>query len=372
MKNTVGFIGWRGIVGSVLLQRMIEERNFSKINAVFFSTSQIGTVCPNISDVCTHNLRDAYNLKELQKMDIIVSCQGTEYTNTVYYKLRNTGWLGYWIDASSSLRMNDDAIIVLDPINYKYIEQSIQNGTKTFVGGNCTVSLMLMALGGLFCNNMVEYITFSTYQAASGAGSKHMIELLQQMGYLYNSVYHDLKNSKISILDIEKRISNISKNSEFPKQQFLAPLAGNILPWIDSLMPNMQTKEEWKVQSEANKILNCNSIIPMDGTCVRVSTFRCHSQSFIIKLKKHLSYFNIVDCIQQHNSWVNIIPNDFDSTINLLTPNAITGTLNIAVGRIRKLLSIGQKFLSVFTVGDQLLWGAAEPIRRMLMILNKK
>lgn len=366
MKKTIGFIGWRGMVGSVLIQRMIEENDFAKINPIFFSTSQPGNLGPNI--IGKNKLQDAYNLELLNTMDIIISCQGGEYTNFIYKKLRKLGWLGYWVDAASSLRMKDDSIIVLDPINLQSIYSGINNGKKTFVGGNCTVSLMLLALGGLFFNNLVDWITFSTYQAASGAGSKNILELIKQMGYLYNSVSDDLNSVNISILDIEKKISKSIKEKNFPIKEFCAPLAGNVLPWIDYALKNNQTKEEWKVQAEANKILDTNKLIPIDGTCVRVGTFRCHSQSFIIKLKKDLSYSNIIQMLQEQNHWVRIVPNNFQSTINLLTPMAITGTLNISVGRIRK-LNVHSKLLSIFTVGDQLLWGAAEPIRRVLMIL---
>lgn len=366
MKMSVGFIGWRGMVGSVLMQRMIEENDFTKINPIFFSTSQAGVLGPEIKG--KNFLQDAYDFNCLSDMDIILSCQGGEYTNIVYNKLRQRGWNGYWIDAASSLRMDNSALIVLDPINLQDIYFAINSGIKTFIGGNCTVSLMLMALGGLFFNNLIDWILFSTYQAASGAGSRHVMELIQQMGHLYNSVQDNFNYSEKSILEIEKQISQSTQDQSFPKKQFLAPLAGNVLPWIDHGMNNLQTKEEWKVQAEANKILNTNQIIPIDGTCVRVSAFRCHSQSFIIKLKKDLSYFNIINILQEQNSWVKIVPNDFQSTINLLTPYAVARTLNIVVGRIRK-LTLSSNLLSIFTVGDQLLWGAAEPLRRVLMII---
>ncbi|QCI26080.1 aspartate-semialdehyde dehydrogenase [Buchnera aphidicola] len=366
MKMNVGFIGWRGMVGSVLMQRMLDEGDFKKMHPIFFSTSEIGTSGPNIQG--ENILQDAYNIDCLKNMNIILSCQGGEYTNHVYNKLRQSGWNGYWIDAASVLRMHENALIVLDPINLQDIYFAIQSGIKTFVGGNCTVSLMLMALGGLFFNNLIDWILFSTYQAASGAGSKHILELIKQMGYLYNIVKNDCNNIEKSIIDIEKKMSQSIYDKCFPKKEFRAPLAGNVLPWIDYGMKNYQTKEEWKVQAEANKILQKNQMIPIDGTCVRIGAFRCHSQSFTIKLKKDLSYNNIINIIQEQNSWVKIIPNDFESTINLLTPYAVTGTLNIAVGRIRK-LNIDSNLLSIFTVGDQLLWGAAEPLRRTLMII---
>lgn len=368
MKKYVGFIGWRGMVGSVLMHRMIEENNFHDMHPVFFSTSHVGSEVQIVPNLNAHILQDAYDLDHLKSMDIIVTCQGADYTNFVYYKLRNIGWSGYWIDAASLLRMHKDSIIVLDPLNIDIIHLSIQQGIKTFVGSNCTVSLMLMALGGLFEKKLVRWVTFSTYQAASGAGSKHIIELIQQMGCLYNSVSADFNNASFSVLDMEKKLSEATKSVIFPVKNFRVPLAGNILPWIDSEMKNGQTKEEWKVQAETNKILCSSSVIPIDGTCVRVGTFRCHSQSFIIKLTKDLSYTNIVDIIKKHNMWVKIVPNDMNSTLDLLTPNSVTGTLNVLVGRIRK-LNVGVKTISVFTVGDQLLWGAAEPLRRILMIL---
>ncbi|CAL4322741.1 aspartate-semialdehyde dehydrogenase [Buchnera aphidicola] len=367
MIKKVGFIGWRGIVGSVLMRRMIEENNFENIDATFFSTSQIGSICPLFLGK-NYILNDAYDFSLLKNMDIIVSCQGSEYTDIVYNKLRSLRWNGYWIDASSSLRMNNDSIIVLDPVNIQLIKKGIYNGIKTFVGGNCTVSLMLMALGGLFQNNLIESLIFSTYQAASGAGSKHIIELIRQMGYLYNIVSSDLNNISISILDIEKKISNSILELNFPKKQFGTSLAGNVLPWIDVFTESQQTKEEWKVQEEANKILNQKNNICIDGTCVRVGALRCHSQSFFIKLRKNLSCDNLTEIIQNHNDWIRVIPNDYKSTIKYLTPISVSGTLNISVGRIRK-LNVGSNIFSVFTVGDQLLWGAAEPLRRILMLL---
>ncbi|MCW5197156.1 aspartate-semialdehyde dehydrogenase [Buchnera aphidicola] len=369
MKKFVGFVGWRGMVGSVLISRMIEENNFLNINPVFFSTSQVGKYAPNFLNFSKkHILQDAYNIVDLQKMDIIITCQGGDYTNIIYNQLRSVGWLGYWIDAASTLRMENDSIIVLDPINIKLINDSIEKGIKTFVGGNCTVSLMLMALGGLLKSKLVENIIFSTYQAASGAGSKNVIELLHQMGYLYNVVSYDLALEMNSVLEIEKKVSDCLRYGQCPKKFFHVPLAGNVLPWIDMGMQNGQTREEWKVQQEMNKILNLKNIIPVDGTCVRVGALRCHSQSFIIKLKKNISVSEITNILKAHNDWIKIIPNDFQSTIDGLTPVSVTGTLDIAVGRIR-MLNIGSKYLSIFTVGDQLLWGAAEPIRRMLMIL---
>ncbi|CAL4323079.1 aspartate-semialdehyde dehydrogenase [Buchnera aphidicola] len=370
MKKFVGFIGWRGMVGSVLIQRLIEENNFGKINPIFFSTSQVGEKSPIIKGISRSYLKNAYDIQDLKKMHIILTCQGAEYTNIVYQKLRSTGWKGYWLDSSSYLRMNSNSVIVLDPINIDLIHSAIRSGVKTFVGGNCTVSLMLMALGGLFSRNLIEWINFSTYQAASGAGANYIMELLKQMGFLYNEVSIPLNQSSNSVLNIEKKISQLSTSDQFPKKYFLAPLAGNVLPWIDVITESGQTKEERKVSEEANKILNSKVFIPIDGVCVRVGAFRCHSQSFLIKLTEDISCVDIINIIQNHNSWIKIIPNNFKDTINSLTPFSVTGTLDIAVGRIRK-LNFGSKYLSIFTVGDQLLWGAAEPIRRMLMILLK-
>ncbi|CAL4043124.1 Aspartate-semialdehyde dehydrogenase [Buchnera aphidicola (Phyllaphis fagi)] len=371
MKKSVGFVGWRGMVGSVLMKRMIEENDFCNINPTFFSTSQVGKDGPNIPGIIYCNsLKNAYSVSDLQEMDIIVSCQGGDYTDIIYKKLRSIGWIGYWIDAASTLRMENDSIIVLDPVNIHVIEKALHQGIKTFVGGNCTVSLMLMALGGLFSQQLVKNIVFSTYQAASGAGANYIIELLKQMGFLYNLISDELISKSNTILEIEKKISNFSKSDKFPKNFFNAPLAGNVLPWIDVSMENNQTREEWKVHQEMNKILNLKNIIPVDGTCVRVGTFRCHSQSFIIKLTKDISIIDIINILKEYNPWVKIIPNDYKSTINGLTPFSVTGTLDIAIGRIRK-LNIGSRYLSIFTVGDQLLWGAAEPLRRMLTILLK-
>ncbi|WP_187312789.1 aspartate-semialdehyde dehydrogenase [Buchnera aphidicola] len=366
--KSVGFIGWRGMVGSVLLNRMREENDFLKITPHFFSTSQSGQYGPTINNIVFKNLKDAYNLNLLEEMDIIITCQGGSYTDTVYSKLRKNNWQGYWIDAASTLRMKDDSIIVLDPVNLKVIKKALDNGIKTFVGSNCTVSLMLMALGGLFSNNLIEWISVSTYQAASGAGAKYVIELLKQMGSLYNVVSQDLSNELSSILDIEKKISQKMKDNDFPLKYFSVPLAGSLIPWIDIDMGNGQSREEWKGQFETNKILGSKSKIIIDGTCVRISSIRCHSQSFLIKLNKNISLKNIEEIIVSHNKWVDFIPNNIQETICKLTPSAVTGTLKIPVGRVRK-LSMGDKYFSAFTVGDQLLWGAAEPLRRMLNLL---
>ncbi|QJC32584.1 aspartate-semialdehyde dehydrogenase [Enterobacteriaceae endosymbiont of Donacia dentata] len=367
MKD-VGFIGWRGMVGSVLIERMIKKKDFQNINAIFFTTSQYGKSIPFPNLKNKHiKLQNAYNLEKLFELDIIITCQGSDYTNKIYYTLRKKGWNGYWLDAASNLRTSKNSVIVLDPVNLKLIEQKLNMGIKTFVGGNCTVSLMLMALGGLFDNNLIEWIFVSTYQAASGAGAKFMKELINQMKYIYQNISH-LINDSFNILEIEKEISNKMNSSNFPKDNFKVPLINSLIPWIDKKMDNGQTKEEWKGQFETNKILNLDQIIPVDGTCVRVATLRSHSQSFTIKLKKNISINNIENIINSHNKWVKIISNDFNDTINFLTPSFINGKLDIPVGRIKK-LNIDKNCFSMFSVGDQLLWGAAEPLRRMLKLL---
>ncbi|QJC28736.1 aspartate-semialdehyde dehydrogenase [Enterobacteriaceae endosymbiont of Plateumaris consimilis] len=365
MKN-VGFIGWRGIVGSVLLERMIKKKDFNSINAIFFTTSQHGKIIPfNIKNKCKI-LQDAYNIEILSSLDIILSCQGSTYTNKIYSKLRLIGWNGYWIDASSYLRTSENSVIALDPVNLNIIKKNIDMGIKTFVGGNCTVSLMLMALGGLFTNNLIKWLYVSTYQAASGAGSNFMKELLLQMKFI--SKISNIEDKSINILNIEREISkNFTKNN-FPKKYFSVPLAGSLIPWIDKKICNGQTKEEWKGQFETNKILNTKKIIPIDGICVRIGALRSHSQSFTIKLKQDLSLDNIKDIIQNHNKWVKVISNDISNTINHLTPIAVSGKLDIPIGRIKK-LNIDKNCFSAFSVGDQLLWGAAEPLRRILKLL---
>ncbi|QFQ32608.1 aspartate-semialdehyde dehydrogenase [Buchnera aphidicola (Aphis fabae)] len=368
MMKSVGFIGWRGMVGSVLLNRMREENDFLKIIPHFFSTSQLGQDGPIINNKVFKNLKDAYNLNLLEEMDIIITCQGGSYTDTVYSKLRKNNWKGYWIDAASSLRMKNDSIIVLDPINLKSIKTALDDGIKTFVGSNCTVSLMLMALGGLFSNKLVEWISVSTYQAASGAGAQYVIELLKQMGALYNVVSKDLSSNVYSILDIIKKVTKKIQDDKFPLKYFSVPLAGSLIPWIDIDMGTGQSREEWKGQFETNKILGSKNQVIIDGTCVRISSIRCHSQSILIKLNKNISLKNMEEIIVNHNKWVHFIPNNIEDTIFKLTPSAVTGTLKIPVGRLRK-LSMGDKYFSAFTVGDQLLWGAAEPLRRMLSLL---
>ena len=366
MKN-VGFIGWRGMVGSVLMQRMIEERDFDRIRPVFFSTSQHGQAAPSFAGQ-QGTLQDAYDIDALSALDIIITCQGGDYTNEIYPKLRETGWQGYWIDAASSLRMRDDAIIILDPVNHGVIQQGLDKGIKTFAGGNCTVSLMLMSLGGLFANDLVEWASVATYQAASGGGARHMRELLTQMGMLHADVAKELQDPASAILDIERKVTEATRSGKLPTDNFGVPLAGSLIPWIDKALDNGQSREEWKGQAETNKILNTGSVIPVDGLCVRIGALRCHSQAFTLKLKKDVPLSEIEQMLATHNDWVRVIPNDRELSMRELTPAAVTGTLNTPVGRLRK-LNMGPEYLSAFTVGDQLLWGAAEPLRRMLRIL---
>ena len=366
MKN-VGFVGWRGMVGSVLMQRMVEEHDFDYINPVFFSTSQAGQAAPSFGGK-TGILQSADDIDALKALDIIVTCQGGDYTSEIYAKLRATGWQGYWIDAASTLRMEDDAIIVLDPVNKANIQSALDRGIKTFVGGNCTVSLMLMSLGGLFAENLIDWVSVSTYQAASGGGARHMRELLTQMGMLNAEVAKELQDPNSSILDIERKVTQKMRDGSLPTDNFGVPLAGSLIPWIDKALDNGQSREEWKGQAETNKILGTGQIIPVDGLCVRVGALRCHSQSFTIKLKKDISIPEIEKLLAAHNDWVKVVPNDRELSMRELTPAAVTGTLSTPVGRLRK-LNMGKEYLSAFTVGDQLLWGAAEPLRRMLRIL---
>ncbi|PAU51116.1 aspartate-semialdehyde dehydrogenase [Pseudomonas sp. PIC25] len=367
----VGLIGWRGMVGSVLMQRMLEERDFDLIEPVFFTTSNVGGQGPAVGkDIAP--LKDAYSIDELKTLDVILTCQGGDYTNEVFPKLREAGWLGYWIDAASSLRMQDDAVIVLDPVNRKVIDQSLNEGVKNYIGGNCTVSLMLMALGGLFEAGLVEWMSAMTYQAASGAGAQNMRELIKQMGAINGSVADDLANPASAILDIDRKVAEAMRGEAFPAEHFGVPLAGSLIPWIDKELPNGQSREEWKGQAETNKILGrFKSPIPVDGICVRIGAMRCHSQALTIKLNKDVPIADIEGMISQHNPWVKLVPNQREISMRELTPTAVTGTLSVPVGRLRK-LNMGSQYLGAFTVGDQLLWGAAEPLRRMLRILLER
>jgi aspartate-semialdehyde dehydrogenase len=363
----VGFIGWRGMVGSVLIERMLKEKDFKGYEPVFFSTSQVGGKGPDVG-ISTPPLEDAYNIDTLKKMDIIVSCQGGSYTKEVYSKLRQSGYKGYWIDAASTLRMEKDAIIILDPVNRHVIDKGLKSGIKDYIGGNCTVSLMLMAINGLFQAGCIEWLSSMTYQAASGAGAKNMRELLLQMGVLNNSVKDLLADPASQILDIDRKVTETLHSKEYPIDNFGAPLAGSLIPWIDSPMENGQTREEWKGYAETNKILDLNPAIPVDGLCVRIGAMRCHSQALTIKLNKDIPLNDITDMIANSNEWVKVVPNVKENTLKDLTPAAISGTLTVPIGRIRK-MQMGPTFLTAFTAGDQLLWGAAEPLRRMLNIL---
>ncbi|PRB82146.1 aspartate-semialdehyde dehydrogenase [Pseudomonas sp. MYb185] len=364
----VGLIGWRGMVGSVLMQRMREENDFASIDPVFFTTSNVGGTGPDIGkDIPA--LKDAYDLEALKLMDVIITCQGGDYTHAVYPKLRAEGWKGYWIDAASALRMEDEAVIVLDPVNRRNIDQAVRDGIKTFVGGNCTVSLMLMGLGGLFENGLVEWMTAMTYQAASGAGAQNMRELINQMGAIHASVADPLADPASAILDIDRQVAATLRDDSFPAENFGVPLAGSLIPWIDKQLPNGQSREEWKAQAETNKIIGRSGRpIPVDGICVRIGAMRCHSQALTIKLNKDVPLADIEAMLDAHNPWSKVVPNEKEASVRDLTPTAVTGTLRVPVGRLRK-LNMGSQYLSAFTVGDQLLWGAAEPLRRMLRIL---
>ncbi|MEL0168055.1 MAG: aspartate-semialdehyde dehydrogenase [Pseudomonadaceae bacterium] len=366
----VGLVGWRGMVGSVLMQRMRDENDFADIDPVFFTTSNVGGKGPDIGkDIPA--LKDAFDLEALKPMDVIITCQGGDYTSEVYPKLRAEGWKGYWIDAASTLRMEDDAVIVLDPVNRRNIDQALRDGIKTFVGGNCTVSLMLMGLGGLFEQGLVEWMSAMTYQAASGAGAQNMRELISQMGAINASVADQLADPASAILEIDRTVASTLRSDSFPVDNFGVPLAGSLIPWIDKQLPNGQSREEWKAQAETNKIIGRSGRpIPVDGICVRIGAMRCHSQALTIKLNKDVPLADIESLLAEHNPWSKVVPNTKEDTLVGLTPTAVTGTLSVPVGRLRK-LNMGSQYLSAFTVGDQLLWGAAEPLRRMLRILQE-
>ena len=366
-----GIIGWRGMVGSVLVQRMREERDFEHVEPVFFSTSQAGGKGPDIGRP-VEPVRNAMELAELKKLPVLISCQGGDYTGEIYPKLRREGWKGYWIDAASALRMNDGAVIILDPVNMPVIERAVAKGVKDFIGGNCTVSLMLMATAGLFEHDEIEWLTAMTYQAASGAGAANMRELVEQMLRIGDSARDLLKNPASAILDIDRAVTDSIRSSSLPREHFGHPLAASLLPWIDKDLGNGQSREEWKAQAEGNKILgregNGRAPIPMDGICVRVGSMRCHSQALTIKLRRPLPLDEIEGMLAEGNEWVRVVPNRKEESLAELTPAAVSGKLSVPVGRLRK-LPMGQDFLSAFTVGDQLLWVAAEPLRRMLRIL---
>ena len=372
----VGLVGWRGMVGSVLMQRMQDEGDFAHIEPVFFTTSNAGGKAPSMAKNET-TLKSATDITELSKCEIIISCQGGDYTTEVFPKLRAAGWNGYWIDAASTLRMNDDAVIVLDPVNLDVIKNAMTKGVKNYIGGNCTVSCMLMGLGGLFQHNLVDWMSSMTYQAASGGGAQHMRELLTQFGTINSSVKALLDNPAAAILEIDRTVLATQHGmSADETKQFGVPLAGNLIPWIDKDLGNGQSKEEWKAGAETNKILGLGAAfgskeIPVDGLCVRIGAMRCHSQALTIKLKKDVPLDEINDIIAANNQWVKVVPNTREASMKDLSPAAVTGSLTIPVGRLRK-MSMGGEYLSAFTVGDQLLWGAAEPLRRMLRIILDK
>ncbi len=365
----VGFVGWRGMVGSVLMERINEAGDFALIDEpVFFTTSQVGQPGPEVGKPIPP-LKDAMDIDALKSMDAIVSCQGGSYTAQVFPKLRVAGWKGYWIDAASKLRMEPGSVIVLDPVNMNLVTDRLGAGVKDFIGGNCTVSLMLMAVGGLFKAGLVEWVSAMTYQAASGAGAKNMRELLQQMGALYTAVAPLLADPASAILDVDRAVTGTLRSGDFPTQEFGVPLAGSLIPWIDSQLANGQSREEWKGSAETNKILGCEQTpVPVDGICVRVGAMRCHSQALTVKLKRDLPLDEIEAIIGAANDWVRVVPNERGLSVTELSPAAVSGKLEIPVGRLRK-LKMGPEYLAAFTVGDQLLWGAAEPLRRMLRIL---
>ncbi len=365
-----GIIGWRGMVGSVLIERMQAENDFDHIQPTFFTTSQAGQPAPNLGQQQT-TLIDATNIDALKEMDIILTSQGGTYTQSIHPQLRNAGWNGYWIDAASTLRMADPATIILDPVNQPIIDTALSNGQKDFIGGNCTVSLMLMAIGALFKAGHIEWVSSMTYQAASGAGARNMRELLNQMGALQQSAATQLTDPTSAILDIDRTVSAALQGNALPTDEFGVPLAGSLIPWIDRLVNDGQTREEWKGYAETNKILQNNPHIPIDGICVRIGAMRSHSQALTIKLKQDIPMHDIEQMLHEDNDWINVVENSKEATLAQLTPAAISGTLTIPIGRLRK-MKMGPNYLSAFTVGDQLLWGAAEPLRRMLRILTNR
>ena len=372
--NKVGLVGWRGMVGSVLMQRMVEEGDFAHIDPVFFSTSSIGGKAPTLGGKDGGILQDAMSIDVLKQMDIVVSTQGGDYTKEVFPKLRATGWKGHWIDAASTLRMEKDAVIILDPVNLNVIQDALVKGGNNWIGGNCTVSLMLMGLGGLFQKDLIEWVSAMTYQAASGAGAQNMRELLSQMGALHDAVKADLADPASAILEIDRKVAETMRASSFPTKNFRGTaLAGSLIPWIDVPVEGGQSKEEWKGGAECNKILGRPAFrtpgsIPIDGLCVRIGAMRCHSQGLTIKLRKDVPIDEVSDIIAAGNPWAKVVPNEREISERELTPAAVTGTLSVPVGRLHK-MAMGPQYLGAFTVGDQLLWGAAEPLRRMLRIL---
>ncbi|MGB7422102.1 MAG: aspartate-semialdehyde dehydrogenase [Comamonas sp.] len=367
-KQLVGLVGWRGMVGSVLMERMQAEGDFELIEPIFFSTSNAGGQAPEMAR--THRaLQDANDVAALTKCDIIISCQGGDYTKTIFPQVRASGWQGHWIDAASALRMQDDAVIILDPVNEDLIKAKLAAGGRNWIGGNCTNSILLMGLVGLFKADLVEWVSSMTYQAASGGGANHMRELLKGMGVIHGAVAKELATPASAILEIDRQVAQTIRQ-DVPREFFGTPLAGGLIPWIDAQLDNGQSKEEWKGQAEVNKILGTPSPIPVDGLCVRIGAMRCHSLALTLKLKRDVPLAEVEALIKGGNPWVKFVPNEREQTVKELTPAAITGTLEVAVGRVRK-LNIGPQYVSAFVVGDQLLWGAAEPLRRMLRILLK-
>ena len=363
----VGFVGWRGMVGSVLMERMRTENDFAHIEPVFFTTSNVGGVGPKEAGGAP--LKDAADITALKAMDIIITCQGGDYTNEVFPKLRSAGWQGYWIDAASALRMDKDSIIILDPVNLNVIKNGLKQGVKNYIGGNCTVSLMLMALAGLFQRGYIEWMTAMTYQAASGGGAQHMRELVAQMGAVHGAVKDELADPASAILEIDRAVASRLLSDDLPTDNFGYALAGSLLPWIDKDLGNGQSREEWKAMAEGNKILGTTANpIPIDGVCVRIGAMRCHSQALTIKLSKDLPLDEIESMLASAHEWAKVVPNRREESLRELTPAAVTGTLMTPVGRLRK-LPMGGEYLTAFSVGDQLLWGAAEPLRRMLRVL---
>lgn len=362
-----GFIGWRGMVGSVLMERMREEKDFQGYEPLFFTTSNVGGAGPNIG-LDIPPLKDAYDLDLLSGLEAIVSCQGGDYTKQVYPRLRGNGWKGFWIDSASTLRMEDESIIVLDPVNRAVIDQGLARGIRTYIGGNCTVSLMLMALGGLFSRGLVEWISCMTYQSASGAGANNMKELIAQMAAIGKVAGDRVNDPASTALEIDALVTRELRKESLPTEFFGAPLAASLIPWIDRAMESGQTREEWKGMVETNKILQTRHPIPVDGICVRVGAMRCHSQGFSIKLNQDVPLEDLSEIIGNGNDWVKIVPNDRESTLRELTPAAVGGSLTVPVGRLRKMI-LGPEYVAAFSCGDQLLWGAAEPIRRILNIV---
>jgi aspartate-semialdehyde dehydrogenase len=364
----VGLIGWRGMVGSVLVQRMEEEHDFDLISPVFFSTSQAGAPAPAVG-LSAPPVKDAHDLAALMDADVLISCQGGDYTSEMHPRLRAAGWKGYWIDAASTLRLNDNSVIVLDPVNSDVIDRAIDDGVTDFVGGNCTVTLMLMAMAGLFRGGLVEWVAAMTYQAASGAGAKHMRELVAQMGVVHGAAATDLADPSSAILTIDRTVTSTLRGANLPTEHFGHPLAGSLLPWIAEDLGNGQSREEWKAMPEANKILGrSNRPIPVDGVCVRIGAMRCHSQALTIKLTRDVPLREIEAMLGEAHEWVRVVPNEREASLRELTPAAVSGTLRVPIGRLRKAV-MGPEYLVAFTVGDQLLWGAAEPLRRVLRII---